>query len=90
MMTRANQVLAKNHLGWEVQAKNPKFPNTAWYPAIDELTEYTYDGVPIYKPLKPFKDYEEAIKIMEEMKTSPIYRKDLEYRIYEVVSEKKK
>lgn len=86
-----NRVKAVNHLGWEVQEKDPEFPDKGWYPAIEVLKGYEEDGdTPIYEPMKPFHSYEGAEAFMEEHARFPYLKKGLERRVYEVVSEPKK
>jgi hypothetical protein len=82
-----DRVPAVNSLGWEVQTRLIK-SNEAWKPAVTEVTGYTEDDKAIEKPLDPFKTRWEAKAFLEGMNaypTDPRY----EFRVYEVLKEKK-
>ncbi len=83
-MVREFAVLAKNHGGWQVETFDPNAPFLGWYPAIEQQVDFEEGDVAKYIPLEPFKTEAEAQTMMLNMKTSSIYRKDVELRVYPV------
>lgn len=82
------KVSATNSLGWEIQSRRID-SKEEWSPSITEVTEYTDDDVAIESPVEPFKTYDEANEYMKYMHEEFHMDPAFEFRVYEVVREKK-